>query len=263
MELSNAISAVLFYLAEPVSIKRLSVLLKRGEGEIRDTLSPLRDTLGTVGLCLLQNGDEVTLGTAPDASGLIQAITKEELSRDLSKAGLETLAIVLYQGPITRSEIDYIRGVNSTFILRNLLVRGLVEKVENPNDSRSFLYKPTFQLLEYMGVGKLDELPAYHDAIAELGKFAEGKHLDEEKIEAPVPTPEHVAVAPDDAMVDSGNAEETKETAQAVLAEMEQDQLMEDLEADVMEEDEAGPGFDDAELRSHTEEARIQEEKLQ
>lgn len=259
MELANAISSILFYQAEPVSIKRLSALLKRGEGEIRDALIPLGQKLSAVGLCLLQNGDEVTLGTDPEASALIEAITKEELSKDLSKAGLETLAIVLYKGPITRSEIDYIRGVNSTFILRNLLVRGLVEKVENPADMRSFLYKPTFQLLEYMGVGKIDELPSYHDAISELGKFVDGKHLEDLKSDATAKVAEETPLS-ENAIADVSAIDE--ETAAAVFEEMEEDQLMEDLEADVIEEDAAGPGFDDRDLHAHTEDTRDVQEKL-
>jgi segregation and condensation protein B len=75
--------------------------------------------------------------------------------KDLGKAGLETLSIILYQGPISRAEIDYIRGVNSNFILRNLLIRGLIERVENPHDQRSFLYKPTLELISYLGLSKI------------------------------------------------------------------------------------------------------------
>ena len=81
--------------------------------------------------------------------------------KDLGKAGLETLSIILYRGPATRRDIDYIRGVNSQFILRNLLIRGLVEKIQNPDDQRTFFYKPTFQLLSYLGIGKLEDLPEY------------------------------------------------------------------------------------------------------
>ena len=68
------------------------------------------------------------LGTAPQMSATVETLTKEELMKDLGKAGLETISIILYKGPISRAEIDYIRGVQSNFILRNLLVRGLIEK---------------------------------------------------------------------------------------------------------------------------------------
>ncbi len=240
MELPKAISAILFYQAEPTTVKRLAELLKRTEGEVRDALLTLESTLASTGLRLVQNDDAVTLGTAPEASALIEAITKEELSKDLSKAALETLAIVLYKGPITRSEIDYIRGVNSTFILRNLLVRGLVEKVENPNDQRSFLYKSTFQLLEYMGIAKIDELPDYHDAIAQLGAFVVTKQ-EEDRALTTVPT----------------SGETNEEKAELVSDAMEMDELALEEEAAISEEDEAGGGFDDEELREHTDATKI------
>lgn len=90
----------------------------------------------------MENAESVMLATAPEASALIQGIVKEELSRDMGKAASETLAIVLYLGSIARSRIDWIRGVNSTFILRNLMIRGLVERITNPSDERSFYIVP-------------------------------------------------------------------------------------------------------------------------
>lgn len=239
MELAKAISALLFYQAEPITVKRLSGLLKRSEEEIRDAIASLPERFKDTGIMLIQNGEEVTLGTAPEASSLIESITKEELSKDLSKSALETLAIVLYKGPITRSEIDYIRGVNSTFILRNLLIRGLVEKVDNPNDQRSFLYKPTFQLLEYMGVPDVKDLPDYHDALVQLGSFVATKQEEEktEKTAAEAPP----AIVPD-------GITDIADTARAM--ELSDEELIE--EADITEEDEAGGGYVDPELRAHT-----------
>jgi len=119
------------------------------------------------------------LGTAPEMGELIEALIKEELSKDLGKAGLETLSIVLYRGPISRSKIDYIRGVSSTFILRNLLVRGLVERVSNPDDQRSFLYKPTFELLSYLGISRIEDLPEYDAVKQELESFQAVKDVEE------------------------------------------------------------------------------------
>jgi segregation and condensation protein B len=83
-------------------------------------------------------------------------------------AGLETLSIVLYLGPVSRSEIDYIRGVNSNFILRNLLMRGLVERIEHETDKRSLKYRPTFELLSFLGIGSVEELPEYETTRAEI-----------------------------------------------------------------------------------------------
>jgi segregation and condensation protein B len=80
---------------------------------------------------------------------------------------------VLYHGPISRREIDYVRGVNSAFILRNLLVRGLVEKTDAKEGERSFTYKPTLELLSHLGVTKIEEFPEYEQVKNELREFNE------------------------------------------------------------------------------------------
>jgi segregation and condensation protein B len=165
------IEAVLFFKGEPVDIPTLSKLLGKPEPEIHEALAKLEQDLATRGIRLMRANGEVQLVTSPDVSELIEQVRKEELSRDIGKAGAETLAIVLYRGPISRSQIDYIRGVNSTFILRNLMIRGLVERVNNPDDQRSFLYKPTFELLSHLGVTKIEDLPEYELVQEEIRNF--------------------------------------------------------------------------------------------
>lgn len=171
MKLSAQIESILFWKAEPVSIKKLVELLKTKEEEVRAGLQELESSLKDRGISLVTNGDEVMLGTAKEMSGTIEQLTKEELIRDIGKAGLETLSIVLYQGPISRAEIDFIRGVNSQFILRNLLIRGLVERVENPKDARSFLYKTTLALLAHLGLSKQEDLPEYESVRNDILSF--------------------------------------------------------------------------------------------
>lgn len=182
-ELEKGIEAVLFWKGEPVSIKKLSQIFSAQGGstegrqkvvteeEILTALKKLEESLMGRGVSLIWKEDEVALGTSKDTSELIEKLTKEELVRDLGRAGLETLSIIIYQGPISRAEIDYIRGVQSTFILRNLMIRGLVEKVNNPKDQRSFLYKPTFELLSYMGITKIEEMPEFKEAKTEIESY--------------------------------------------------------------------------------------------
>lgn len=172
MTLDAKIESILFWKAEPISISKIAKILEISEEEVKGAIENLEKNLQGRGLALVMKDDEVTLRTAPEMSGVIEKLTKEELSRDLGKAGLETLSIILYQGPISRKEIDYIRGVNSNFIVRNLLVRGLIEKVENPKDQRSFLYKPTFELLSFMGISKIEDLPEYATVKKELEVFS-------------------------------------------------------------------------------------------
>lgn len=163
LPLSAQLEALLFWKGEPVTHKRVADILKVDAKTLNTAIVELEAALAARGggLVLVQKDDELMLGTAPAAAPLIEQLTREELTRDLGKAGLETLSIVLYKGPISRREIDNIRGVNSTFILRNLLIRGLVEKVNSPEDQRAFLYKPTMQLITFMGLTKPEELPEY------------------------------------------------------------------------------------------------------
>jgi len=168
LTLEAQIEAILFWKAEPVTLMQLAQYLSQTEEVIIQTLETLNTILANRGITLIRNGQEVMLGTSSVAGELIEYLTKEGLSRDIGKAGLETLAIILYRGSVTRAEIDYIRGVNSSFILRNLLVRGLVDKIPNPTDARSFVYRPTFELLGWLGVKDLTELPDYQRVITEL-----------------------------------------------------------------------------------------------
>ncbi len=161
MNLEQKIEAVLFWKGEPISRKKLAEILKCKAEEIEQALLSLKQNLAVRGVALIEKDDDVMLGTAPEMSELIENLQKEELNKDLSKASLETLSIVLYKNGASRSEIDYIRGVNSSFTLRALSVRGLVEKVSDPKDSRRFIYRPSFDLLSYMGVRSVEELPEY------------------------------------------------------------------------------------------------------
>jgi segregation and condensation protein B len=161
MPLDAQIESILFWKGEPMKVKKLAETLNVEVSAIEQALESLTTRLAGRGVGLVRLEDEVSLGTSSETAELIAKLTKEELVKDLGKAGLETLTIILYKGPVKRSDIDYIRGVNSQFILRNLLIRGLIERVINPSDERSFLYKPTFDLMSYLGVNSLKNLPDY------------------------------------------------------------------------------------------------------
>jgi segregation and condensation protein B len=113
MNLDAQIEAVLFWKAEPVSVKKLAEIFAKNEKEIREAVVILKNNLQNRGLTLLDLDDSVSLGTAREMSPLIEKLTKEELVRDLGKAGLETISIVLYQGPITRAELLAHLGVSA------------------------------------------------------------------------------------------------------------------------------------------------------
>ena len=169
MNLEAKIEAILFFKNEPVTLTELSKLLNVPRENLQLTISNLQKEYSNRGIVLVVNGEEVLLGTHPENSKLIETLQKEELSRELGRAGLETLAIVLYKGPISRREIDHIRGVNSSFILRTLLIRGLIERSESTE--RSYSYKPTLKLLEYLGVSSCEDLPDYKGTFKKIEEF--------------------------------------------------------------------------------------------
>lgn len=180
MILEAKIEAILFWKGEPVSVKELAKFLEVDKKEISTALEILEKNFieSSRGLTLVRNGsgvtEEVMLYTAPAASELIKKLAKDELSRDISKAAVEVLSLIIYRGPISKRDIDYIRGVNSSYILRNLLVRGLVERTETAADgqtARSFVYQPTFDLLSHLGVSKREDLPDFAKVQADIAEF--------------------------------------------------------------------------------------------
>lgn len=173
MNTENKIESILLFKNEPVGFKELSKILNISIEEVQTAVSNLQQHYENRGIVLVTDGEEVSLGTHASLSGLIEEMQKDELSRELGKAGLETLSIVLYKHPISRREIDYIRGVNSSFILRNLLIRGLIERTEGIAGERSYTYKPTLELLRHLGLTKTSDLPGYEDALAKMLEFTE------------------------------------------------------------------------------------------
>jgi len=163
MDLEQKIEAILFWKGEPVSRKKLSEILDADQAEINEGIEKLKESLNGRGIALLEKQDEITFGTIPELAKLFENLQKEELKKELSKASLETLSIVLYKNGASRAEIDYIRGVNSSFILRALSIRGLVERTLDSKDNRRYIYKPTFELFSFMGIKSSRELPDYEE----------------------------------------------------------------------------------------------------
>ena len=168
--LEQKIESILLFKNEPVTLAELSKILNVPRENLQFAISNLQKKYENSGIVIITDGENYSLGTHPDNSELIEEIQKEELNRDIGRAGLETLAIILYRGPVSRREIDYIRGVNSSFILRSLLIRGLVERTDIPGE-RSYSYKPTLKLLEHLGVSRREDLPEYGAAEKKVEEF--------------------------------------------------------------------------------------------
>ncbi len=173
MELSTSsqIESILFWKGEPMSFKEIAKVLNINESVVKENVEILQNELKERGIVLINSEEKISLMTHPQMSEKISELVKEELSKDLSKATLETLSIILYRGSVSRSEIDYIRGVNSQFILRALSVRGLIEREVDPKDERAYLYKPSINLLAHLGVSNRADLPDFDKINSEILAF--------------------------------------------------------------------------------------------
>lgn len=172
--LEQALEAILFYVAEPITSARLATIMSVTVEEINDAAAQLAGSLAVRGIRVLHVNDTYELVTSPEVSDAITALRKEALSRDLGKAGAETLSVILYRGPLTRIHIEQIRGLNCSYILRSLLIRGLIEKQPAIDNPRMVLYHPAPMLLRHLGVTSVTALPEYETIRAELMAFEAG-----------------------------------------------------------------------------------------
>lgn len=163
-----AVEALLFAAGEPTEKKQLAALLEINESDIQPILEELAGTLQGRGLALIETDSLIELRTSPEAAVIVKKLRDSEFTRDLGTASLETLAVVAYQGGATRSEIDWVRGVNSSASLRTLLLRGLIEGKEDSVDKRRTRYALTPDAFAHLGITKASELPR----AAELGPAA-------------------------------------------------------------------------------------------
>lgn len=158
----SAIESILFVSGEPVSIERLAGALDLPVSWTQELLENMRQEYesGEHGIRLLFIRDAVQMASAPENADFIERVMKTNKSRGLSPATLETLAIVAYKQPVTRSEIDYTRGVKSDKPIQILLERGLIEERGRLEKiGRPMLYGTTDEFLRTFGLRGLEELP--------------------------------------------------------------------------------------------------------
>lgn len=173
MRLDLQIEALLFYKATPLNKITLMKSLDCDEDAFHDAIDKIRNRQKDSALSLTETESEIQLVTSPEVSDFITEQQKEEVKGDIGKAGAETLAIILYREPVTRAEIDRIRGVNSSFILRNLMVRGLVERRARKGAQ---VYSITPQLLQHLGVEQKYELPRFAEFMNAIEAFEHSNH---------------------------------------------------------------------------------------
>jgi segregation and condensation protein B len=158
--LAALVESLLFVADEPVTVARLAEALEVKADEVEAVLKVLHRDYAARGVRLQQGGERVQLVSAPEAAPCIERFLGLELQGKLSPAALESLAIVAYQQPVTRAQVEAVRGVNSDGVLRTLAGKGLLEEVGRLDTvGRPILYGTTFDFLRFFGLESLDDLP--------------------------------------------------------------------------------------------------------
>jgi segregation and condensation protein B len=161
-KLKSIIEGVLFLSGEPVKVSKLAKISGAKAPEVENALMVLtNDYSNSRGMVIIRKDDFVQMATNPENAAFLDDLIKSEIQENLSKAALEVLSIVAYRGPIMRVDVEAIRGVNCSFTLRSLMMRGLLEREENPKDNRSYLYKISFEFLKKLGLQNIKDLPDF------------------------------------------------------------------------------------------------------
>ena len=161
LPLSVQIEGLLFVAAEPVAIAHLAEALDVAPSMVEAALQELEAQLQTCGLRLQRYSGRVQLTTAPQLAATIERFLGLEATTHLTRAALETLAIIAYQQPVTHPQIDSIRGVNSDSMLKSLLSKGLIiESGRADGPGRPILYSTAPEFLQHFGINSITELPS-------------------------------------------------------------------------------------------------------
>src|SRR3990172_10396942 len=155
-DLKSKIESILFISGDALSIKQIKRAL--GEEVDNDKIKKALEDLGKEyqdrGIRIFSKEDKIQMVTAPENATIIEKLVKSQLTEELTPAALETLACIAYKEPITKAVIDELRGVNSVFSLRALMMRGLIEKHDNH-------YRVTIDFLKKLGIERISDLPQY------------------------------------------------------------------------------------------------------
>jgi segregation and condensation protein B len=162
-KLKSVIESILFARGEEINLAQLAKIIEVKKNEVAEATEEL--TLeykkNKHGFGLVKIGENIQMVTNPDNAEFVEKTIKRNLQENMSRTALEVLAIVAYRSPVSRAEIEAIRGVNSSFTLRNLLMRGLIVRSTNESDQRGYLYDISMDFMKKMGIEKIEEMPEY------------------------------------------------------------------------------------------------------
>jgi len=156
------IQSLLLVAYKPLTIKEIAKLIQLDKKQTEEYLEQLAERFNTTesGWWIVRTGDKIQLATNPAAASLLKEFLKSEELGELTRPSLEALTIIAYQGPISKIDLDRIRGVNCALILRNLMMKGLVEEVEVEGEK---LYQVTIDFVKFLGISNVKELPDYQE----------------------------------------------------------------------------------------------------
>ena len=165
LPVASVIESVVFASGKPLAVSRLAKIVGTSVSNAETVLSALEKEYAEMqrGLRLVRKGTTVQMVTAPENAKTVGKLFQKETAEKLSDVALETLAIVAYRGPVVRADIEAVRGVNCTYILRNLLLRGLIERNEPAKGTRQGTYEISVELLRHLGVHSVKDLPSFDD----------------------------------------------------------------------------------------------------
>lgn len=178
-KISQLIHALLFTTGETWRFSELVKTLSVPASDIEDAINELSEEMKDQAIIPLIHEQTITLVTQPELKDFLQSLEEAETTREFSKGALESLALIAYKGPISKSDIDYIRGVNSQFMLRNLVMRGMIEKQSGSKD-RNAGYVITADALRFLGVTDRDQLPHFEQFFQEIEKRVPTNNVTEE-----------------------------------------------------------------------------------
>lgn len=167
-ELISKIESLLFVSNKPLTLKQLAKFTDSSEPDVQTALADIAAARANSGVVLLNAPDGYQLATNSANTETVKNFLNADLRESLTEATIEVLAIIAYRQPISKAEIESIRGVNSQYSLRALLMRGLIEKIPNPNDARGSVYQITTEFLQQMGITSVADLPDFEELVSKI-----------------------------------------------------------------------------------------------
>jgi len=162
MDLKSQIESLLFIAAKPLSVKQLASLTGLPAKDVEAACNELETShkASKSGVQVIKNEDKYQMVSSPENAKLIQEFLKDETTGELSRPSLEALTIIAYRGPVSKMDLDRIRGVNCALIIRNLLLRGLIDAKLDKAKNETY-YAVTFDFIRFLGINDISELPDY------------------------------------------------------------------------------------------------------